>query len=522
MTENDAFPAETMNERDIYDLGAERAFLACLMNNPVFVPMAVIKVKADDMYGSQNAVIYRAILYLYAKAAKNGYKMKYDASSMISAMKDMKCLANFTKEVGGLEYLSNIQIAPSDPGSFEFYMDTVLNRSARVKMFRRALDFQRRSVEDMSSDAFELVSELNKGMAEISDRYCKSSSIIKLGDAVPNMLDEFKRAKTNPAVSGVRATFMPKFMSILHGFRRRQFIILFARPKVGKSALLLNIGIDVALQNIPVLYIDTEMSADEQVSRGLSKCSGIREWDLMDGIYLEDEGKTRTIEEISKIFMEAPMYYTPARGISTDEIIAKMREFKERHVGTEIIDGREKTKPCLILYDWLKVSDKDSLNNIKEYQELGYIATKINDAISELDVPIICGAQANRFGNDKGVGIKSATHAQNFLADSDRLLRFCTCLAWLRRLNVEEQEIANTLPPERYFNQMLHIVDQRKGPTCMEGICLQYIGEKITYKEVEYTNLEEYNVDEATGNGGAAAAPTATAGGEQQDPFEKC
>lgn len=521
MTEDSGFTAEMINERDIYDLGAERAFLACLMNNPALVPLAVIRVRADDMYGSQNAVIYRAILYLHAKAARNGYAMKYDAASMISAMKDMKCLASFTKEVGGLEYLSNIQIAPGEPDSFGFYMDTVLDRSARVKMFRRALDFQRRSVEDLSSDAFELVSELSKGMAEISDRYCKKSSIIRLGDAVPNMLDEFRRAKANPAVSGVRASFMPKFMSILHGFRRRQFIILFARPKVGKSALLLNIGMDVGLQGIPVLYIDTEMSADEQVSRGLSKCSGIREWDLMDGMYLDDEGKVRTMDEISKVFMEAPIYYTPARGISTDEIVAKIREFKERYVGTETIDGKEKTRPCLVLYDWLKVSDKDSLNNVKEYQELGYIATKINDAVSELDVPIICGAQANRFGNDKGVGIKSATHAQNFLADSDRLLRFCTCLAWLRRLNVEEQEIANTLPAERYFNQMLHVVDQRKGPTCMEGICLQYIGEKITYREVEYTNLEGYNADESAGSGGGPTAPAA-GGGEQQDPFEKC
>jgi replicative DNA helicase len=507
---------QVFTERDIYDQGAERAFLACIMNHPELANLASILVSPADIYGSQNSIVYKAILFLRDKMSKNGFTMKYDASSIISAMKDMKCLSNFTKQIGGLEYLSNIQVAPCDKDSFEFYVDTIRTRSARVHMFREATRLQHRAVNDLVTDNFDIISNSGRIMQEIAESFCKKSTIIKLGDMVPQVLGEYKNCKEAGRKSGLQADFCPRFMDILHGFRRRQFIVLFARPKVGKSTFLMNIAIDVALQNIPVLYIDTEMSPDEQASRVISRCSGIREWDLMDGVYLDDEGKKKIVDDVTKIFMASPFYYTPARGMSTDEIVSKMREFKEKYVGTEMIGGVPRTKQCLIIYDWLKVAEKDSLQNIKEYQELGYIATKINDTISELDVPIICGAQANRFGNDKGVGVKSASHAQNFLADSDRLLRFCTCLAWLRRLNVEEQEIANKLPKEQYFNQMVHIVDQRKGPTCMEGICLQFIGENLTYKEVEHVNLEEHSVNESTG------AKDGKQDGEQKSPFDKC
>jgi hypothetical protein len=218
----------------------------------------------------------------------------------------------------------------------------------------------------------------------------------------------------------------------------------------------------------------------------------------MGGEFLDNEEKNKVLVEYANKLSNAPLYYVAAKGGDVNKICAYMKEFVEKYVGFETTpDGNKKTKECLVVYDWLKVADSDSLKRVKEYQELGFLATALNDTRRELDIPLIAGAQANRFGNEKEVGLDSAFNAQNFLADSDRLLRFCTCLIWLRRLNFDEsnlmKEHMNEHPNDGY-NQMIHVVDQRGGPICLEGIGLSFTGENLTYQEKEPVNLLKVKV----------------------------
>ena len=57
-------------------------------------------------------------------------------------------------------------------------------------------------------------------------------------------------------------------------------------------------------------------------------------------------------------------------------------------------------------------------------------------------------------------------------------------------------ELVSKLPDDRFFNQMIHILDQRNGPSCLKGIPMFYKGPFLTYEEREYIDIfneEEMN-----------------------------
>lgn len=478
----DAFDKE---EVEIYDTGNERAFLSCLMKEPKLMNEASMRVKNTDIFNRYNKSIYETMLYLRRKQSNTKEEAHYDVMSMLTAAKELGREESFLNHTGGMEHLKMVENCPANVKSFQQYVTTILQRSARVHAYRKAREIQIESLNASTQTRSEFVSCVEQTMLSVSANR-EENAIVKLGDCVDEFLAECQRNRGENTF-GINVTFLPRLMRVTSGLRRKQLIILFARPKTGKSGFFMNVAVDVAcLQNIPVFYIDTEMSENEQLSRSIARWGKIDEWEILSGRYVEDKKKRESIREIADMFKDAPFYYSPARGISTEELISRCRQFKSQIVGEEEIDGKMRTKPCLIIYDWLKVSDKDSMYGVKEHQELGFIATAIKDIAAELDVPVLAGAQANRNGGAMEGG--AAENAESFLADSDRLLRFCTCLIWLRRLTKNESEIVKDWAeklqdPTKIYNQMLHVVDQRGGPVEMEGIPLYFTGSTISYEE---------------------------------------
>lgn len=485
-------------EEKLYATGIERSFIACLMRYPELVTSAASAIDISDIYSPNYHVLYKTILKM--KEHYDSKQEKYCFSQELVCRwietADEKDRAVFDGTVSKFTFLSMIQSAAGvDVESFGKYIDILRQTSALIKTYRACVEIQDRVMDSESiTDAQSVVLDAENMFSKIRvDDTC--SAISKLGDSVDELLDNAKFNKANKGRVGIWLPKFPRLMNVLNGIRRTQFIILFARPKTGKSSLLLDIALSTASQNIPCLYIDTEMTSSEQSSRALSNWSGVREWDIMGGEYIEDEVKERSIKEFSDKLKNSPLYYVSAKGGDVNKVCGYMHEFVDKYVGYETLpNGAKKTRECLIIYDWLKVADSDSLKKVKEYQELGFLATALNDTRRELDVPLIAGAQANRFGNDKEVGVDAAFNAQNFLADSDRLLRFCTCLIWLRRLNFDETNLMKEYAeenPDNGYNQMIHVVDQRGGPVCLDGIGLKFTGANLTYEEKDAVDFKK-------------------------------
>jgi len=481
-------------ESYLYDAGAERGFLACIMQNPQLITDAQFQVTRGMIHIESHRYIYEIMLWLARRLSTTQHPLSFDETTVATAAyyAGQRYIESFHHKKG-LETWREIK-AFADRCSvdrFPQYIATIRDRATRVRMFRLGRQLQESSL-DMASNP-QVDSVASRYEAELSrlsfDGVDDEARMTKLSQYVDPLLEKAYMNQQFPHLQlfHLRYPRFPLWMDIMGGgFRRNSLTILAARTKVGKSTLLANMAMDFALSDIPVLFLDTEMSGEEMASRGLSNIANINEHDLLRGHFLnagEAEAYHRVVQSTYAL-RDKPFYYARIAGKPVEYGISLMRQFRNQYVGTETIryNGQTKlmTKPCAVFYDWLKLPSGMSLSqNAQEYQLLGHLCSMIKDAAKTLNLPVIAGAQQNR----GGVGKDEEDHfenAESYIAGSDRLAMFCSTLCVLRNPSLKladkiEEQFGNAREGKTdsqawKFNQILQIILQRQGRECRYGL----------------------------------------------------
>lgn len=245
-----------------------------------------------------------------------------------------------------------------------------------------------------------------------------------LGDGVQEYLQHLK---DNPnANTGIPSIFPTYDMAIGRGRRRGGVYLIGARPKVGKSSIAINDGVHVAQTGCPVLYLDTEMSKHGQLPRALAKLSSVTMEDIETAAFAQNDFSNTCIMDAAERLSKLPFYYRRIAGKSFGEILSIIRNWVMKTVG--ITDGR--TNNCLVVYDYFKMMDTSALENMQEYQAMGFQIQQLTDFCGKYDVPCSAFVQINREGIDKDTS--------DILSQSDRLLWLCSSVAFLKRKSRDE------------------------------------------------------------------------------------
>ncbi len=268
----------------------------------------------------------------------------------------------------------------------------------------------------------------------------------------------------------------PIYNEAIGGGRRRGGVYLTAaRPKVGKSSFAINDAIHVAKLGIPVLYLDTEMTKKSQLPRILACMSTQSMKSIETGKYATNEFSKNQVYDSARKIAKIPLYHRPIAGKEFSEIISIIRRWIVQDVGME----NGVTKDCLVIYDYFKLMNTSDLDNMKEYQALGYQIQQLSDMCITYDFPCSSYVQMNRDGITKDT--------TDILSQSDRLLWLCTSLALLKR-----KTNAEIMTSGSEFGNMKLIVtqEQRFGPGLDEGdwINVAFDKEKCQIKELTSNN----------------------------------
>lgn len=240
-----------------------------------------------------------------------------------------------------------------------------------------------------------------------------------------------------------------RYNDAIGGGRRRGGVYLTAsRPKCGKSTLALNDAIHVSKRlNIPVLYLDTEMTEQGQYPRLLARLSGIPINNVEKGMLREVE-KDKLIQ-IGREIQNVPLHYRKIAGKPFSEIVSIIRNFIVQHVG--MTNGV--TNNCLIIYDYFKLMDAATLSDMQEYQAMGFQIQELTNMCIKYDVPCSAYVQLNRDGITKDTS--------DAVSQSDRLVWLCSSLAMLKRKSSEEMSL------DGFTNgncKLIVCAEQRYGP----------------------------------------------------------
>jgi replicative DNA helicase len=527
----------------MWDVASERFLLALLMKHPNLIVEAERLVQPSCFNVQIHEYIYRIMLFIYQQASVQNWPLNFDSTSMAMVARHLgpQYEREFHNKTDGLE---QVRLIESVKGSiyveqFQSIMHTVVDRATRIQMYRAARQVMTDAMNLYSNPEAVAIARASEGrFAEISmvgAMDLVAGKISKIGD---EGTDYLAKCQLNAQYRNLFSLPLPGFGFLNRlmggGLRRKGLTIIAARPKVGKSTLLLSWALDTAcgwmltavdesgqvseveVPPVPVLYLDTEMSREEMYSRGLSHAASYHEQGIMAGRFLSDtEGLKRVHGGMGRL-SNAPFYYCNVAGLPPHMLPSIIRQFRNQYVGTREyqVAGRSYTfsNPGMVVYDWMKLPDPGGLKSAGEHQLLGFLASTIKDAAAANDLPVVSGAQNNR----SAIGVEKdewEEMAESFVAGSDRLAQFCTSLMILRNITPpEEEDIRASFGPRPiidvkailgpnatehshnslHYNQCLHYVLQRGGPDYRKGIPLHIHRGTATYTEVADPQTMEF------------------------------
>lgn len=207
-------------------------------------------------------------------------------------------------------------------------------------------------------------------------------------------IDLIEKLILNPNREIGIATGLKEYDRAIGGLRRKGFALIGARRKIGKSALAANIATYVAQKlKIPVLYLDTEMDAEQHQYRLLANLTGIPITTIEKSTFVGNKMFESQLRSAAKLLETLPITHEVVSGKSFDEILAVARRWAIKNVGYH---QSGKLNNCLIIYDYFKLMDPTSLKHMKEYEALGYQATQLSNFCIEMDLPCLAFVQLNR------------------------------------------------------------------------------------------------------------------------------
>jgi replicative DNA helicase len=426
-------------------VGAERAVLSILMQKPELLFEVDDILDANDFTNGGAKVIYSLIKDIILEdknAAIDNYTLISHAES-----KGVSDFLEITHNGELLEALEQTKINTSTLGRHVNAVKTMTIKRNTIGM----LDMLKDDVADFTGEAIDV-----KNLVE--DRVFREMRALEAGDDEIVRMDQDYESTINEyaernEIIGLNVG-LPRWQRDCGGLRNGTVTGLFARAKTGKSQFSAWVGAQAAVyQQIPVLYLDTELQLRDQQMRLTGILSGIKFNEIESGTWKSNKTQADKIKDCFDLVKDAPFYYKNIAGRSVNYVIPVIRKFFHKYVG----ESKGDEVKCLVIYDYIKLMSANDIKSAQEWQVLGFLLSAIHDVAAQLNIPILALGQLNR----------EALKMDNeyVVAGSDRITHNVDSLTIFRQKRQDEIDADGELRGTHIFKVPI----ARKGPGHTDG-----------------------------------------------------
>lgn len=362
------------------NIEAEQAVLGAMLIDKEAIAKATEVLSADDFYREAHRVIFSAMLELYNKN---------EAVDMVTVTEILK-RDNKLEDIGGIAYITSLANVVLTAANVKYHADIVAEKSVLRQLVRVSTEIAAMGYE-ANEDVGTLLDTAESRILEISNRK-KKTDFTAINDVLMDSVQSIESLLQNKGgLTGLPAGFadLDKLTSGLHP---SDFIILAARPSMGKTALALNIVQNVALrahkaiggEPRSVAFFSLEMSKEQLVNRMLCAEAGIDSQRLRVG-EMHDEDWTH-LWDACDTMSRAKIYIDDTAGITAMDMRSRARRLKAEH-------GLD-----LIVVDYLQLMQGSGKRNNSgdRQQEVSEISRSLKALARELDVPVLALSQLSR------------------------------------------------------------------------------------------------------------------------------
>lgn len=354
-----------------HDKDIEEAVLGALMLEKDAYATVCDLLQPQSFYEPVHQKIYEAIQTL-------GFQQQ--PIDMLTVTEQLR--ANSTiDEVGGPAFIAELTSRVASAANIEYHARIIAQQYLARELISFGTEVSSRAF-DPANDIDDVLQEAEGHLFELSQRNVKKE-VVQIDSVINDAISTIQMAATRESgLSGLASGFneLDKKTS---GWQNSDLVIIAARPAMGKTAMVLSMAKNMAVNyNTKVAIFSLEMSKLQLVNRLIQNVCEIEGEKIKSG-RLSDREWNQLLSRIGTL-QSAPIFIDDSPGLSILELRTKARRLV-REKGIQII-----------VIDYLQLMNASGMKFGSREQEVSMISRSLKELAKELNIPIIALSQLNR------------------------------------------------------------------------------------------------------------------------------
>ncbi len=443
---------------------------ACMIERDAF-GMISDYLKPESFYDTKHQKIFAAIRDL---AAENNPVDILTVTEQLRKTGDLEL-------VGGPVAITELSRKVLSSAHIEYHARIIAQKALARELITYSSNIQRQAFDD-SQDIAELMQQAEGQLFELSKTNMKKdfTQINPVIKEAYTMLQ--KAAARTDGLSGLTSGFKD-IDRVTSGWQNSDLIIIAARPAMGKTAFVLSMARNMAVDHkIPVAMFSLEMSNVQLVNRLIVNVCEIPGEKIKSGQlapYEWEQLDTKITE-----LVDAPLYIDDTPSLSVFELRTKARRLVREH------------KVQMIIIDYLQLMNASGMSYNSRQEEVSTISRSLKGLAKELNIPIIALSQLNRsvenrVGNDENKADSKRPQLSD-LRESGAIEQDADLVAFIHRpeyYKIFKDQYGNDLKGVAEFI----IAKHRNGS--VEDVKMRFVGQYARFLDLRGNSFDD-NLDD--------------------------
>ncbi len=360
-----------MKKNILHSEQAEKLLLGLLISNNQLVSKVAGLINSDDFFILENQELYQAI---------NNSFQKHSSADSPFLLEELVLISSKSKGQW-IDYISEISLEKGVENNIEKYVELIKEKK-QTRELKNTLINSVDLVEKGGNSISNLIGQVESKIQDIT-RQRELKDFENIESLTQEFLLKMKQQQEEGYQSGLRTGY-PALDRSLGGLKGGQFIVVAARPSMGKTAFSLEIAKNIALKGNKVGFFSLEMPSDQLILRMLSSESMIDPKTMFSPNTSLNQMQLERLNYAKSKIKSMEMRIDDSATLKIGELAWKARKAKEQ-------DGLD-----LIIIDYLQLIDSESNGGESRQQIISDISRQLKAIARELDIPVIALSQLSR------------------------------------------------------------------------------------------------------------------------------
>ena len=354
---------------ELYSEKTEKALLGLLITNPNLIKIVVGNIESPDFYFKDNELIFQSLLNSFAKL---------NTSDKVLLLEELSIISDKPKKEW-IDYFSVLIMEKGLESNIEKYTH-IIKEKQQARLLKKTLEESVKMVSSGTNSVSELIGQVESKIFGVT----KNRKLKDFSD-IATLTNEFqikmKKMEEEGYQDGIK-TQISSLDSKIGGLKGGEFVVIAARPSMGKTAFALEIAKNVSrTKNVGLFSL--EMPSEQLIKRMISSESMMGQEKFREMKNMSQISSARMNSAID-IVKNLNLWIDDSATLKVGELSWKVRKLNDLH------------NLDLVIIDYLQLIDSNEKLSENRQQAISEISRQLKALARELDIPVIALSQLSR------------------------------------------------------------------------------------------------------------------------------